>query len=131
MGLDRLWRDSYTEMAPQLEGFYRTTVMIMTTERKCSEGKQAPVFGSVKDTQSETLARGDSGLPLGLKLSVSGRVSGNSVSGTACGSYNTHHSNISPAIHHRSTIRFLARILAVEYGQRSSVESQRKALWSL
>ena len=48
---------------------------------------KAPVCWSVKVTQSEMLARGDSGLPLGLKLSVSGSVSGSSDSGTACGSY--------------------------------------------
>ena len=40
----------------------------------------------MKETQSDTLARGDSGLPLGLKLSVSGSTKGSSESGTAWGS---------------------------------------------
>ena len=51
---------------------------------------KAPVCWSVNVTQSEMLARGDSGLLLGLKLSVSGSVSGSSDSGTACGSYKKH-----------------------------------------
>ena len=51
----------------------------------CNDRGSAPVSGSVKVTQSETLASGDSGLPLGLKLSVSGNVSGRLDSGTACG----------------------------------------------
>lgn len=42
-----------------------------------------PVSGSVVLTQLSMTARGLSGVPLGLKLSVSGRVSGNWSSGTA------------------------------------------------
>ena len=45
-----------------------------------------PEVGSEKFTQSVMLAKGDSGVPLGLKLSVSGRVRGRSCSLMACGS---------------------------------------------
>jgi hypothetical protein len=44
-----------------------------------------PVAGSVVLTQLSITARGLSGVPLGLKLSVSGSVSGSWSSGTATG----------------------------------------------
>lgn len=50
-----------------------------------------PVFGSAKFTQSVIFASGDSGLPLGLKSSVSGRVKGRSSSLMASGSCNIRH----------------------------------------
>lgn len=52
----------------------------------------APVRGSVVLTQWSTAAKGDSGVPRGLKLSVSGSVTGRSSSLKATASCGVHHS---------------------------------------